>query len=134
MERLYATVATLPILTGAARGFSTARCPIYATCRTTFTKIGIKLSWAAATGARDRKSTRLNSSHVRISYAVFCLKKKKHTSELHSRAHSVWLFLVEKKIWSPVKHKVTLLAPPATEKDDAPPNSLPQIISSAIEK
>src|SRR5690554_7511306 len=26
----------------------------------------------------DRKSTRLNSSHVRISYAVFCLKKKKH--------------------------------------------------------
>src|SRR5690606_40117847 len=27
--------------------------------------------------ARDRKSTRLNSSHVKISYAVFCLKKKK---------------------------------------------------------
>src|SRR5690625_6205150 len=27
----------------------------------------------------DRKSTRLNSSHVAISYAVFCLKKKKHT-------------------------------------------------------
>src|SRR5579872_5097016 len=27
---------------------------------------------------QDRKSTRLNSSHVRISYAVFCLKKKKH--------------------------------------------------------
>src|SRR5579872_7575951 len=33
--------------------------------------------------ALDRKSTRLNSSHVRISYAVFCLKKKnKHTIEL----------------------------------------------------
>src|SRR5437870_10549400 len=28
-------------------------------------------------GPRDRKSTRLNSSHVAISYAVFCLKKKK---------------------------------------------------------
>src|SRR5690606_40104482 len=27
---------------------------------------------------RDRKSTRLNSSHVKISYAVFCLKKKRH--------------------------------------------------------
>src|SRR2546430_7259243 len=27
----------------------------------------------------DRKSTRLNSSHSQISYAVFCLKKKKHT-------------------------------------------------------
>src|SRR5438034_6028718 len=33
---------------------------------------------AAAAGAvRDRKSTRLNSSHTVISYAVFCLKKKK---------------------------------------------------------
>src|SRR2546430_11575078 len=30
--------------------------------------------------ARDRKSTRLNSSHSQISYAVFCLKKKKRTS------------------------------------------------------
>src|SRR5258707_5411115 len=29
---------------------------------------------------RDRKSTRLNSSHANISYAVFCLKKKKETS------------------------------------------------------
>src|SRR3989442_6513907 len=29
-----------------------------------------------AAGETDRKSTRLNSSHVRISYAVFCLKKK----------------------------------------------------------
>src|SRR5437660_9429080 len=31
----------------------------------------------AAPPSRDRKSTRLNSSHVAISYAVFCLKKKK---------------------------------------------------------
>src|SRR5438067_10566606 len=31
--------------------------------------------------ARDRKSTRLNSSHVSISYAVFCLKKKKSRSQ-----------------------------------------------------
>src|SRR5205814_3300698 len=30
--------------------------------------------------ARDRKSTRLNSSHLGISYAVFCLKKKTHNS------------------------------------------------------
>src|SRR5690554_7655898 len=35
---------------------------------------------------QDRKSTRLNSSHVRISYAVFCLKKKKKNSNL-SRSH-----------------------------------------------
>src|SRR2546430_10304859 len=30
----------------------------------------------------DRKSTRLNSSHSQISYAVFCLKKKKHTRHI----------------------------------------------------
>src|SRR2546426_7642119 len=33
-------------------------------------------------GQRDRKSTRLNSSHLVISYAVFCLKKKKITAEV----------------------------------------------------
>src|SRR6266498_4352253 len=33
----------------------------------------------------DRKSTRLNSSHVRISYAVFCLKKKKKPASSPSR-------------------------------------------------
>src|SRR3712207_7773826 len=32
---------------------------------------------------RDRKSTRLNSSHANISYAVFCLKKKNNYSQLH---------------------------------------------------
>src|SRR3712207_7034224 len=31
---------------------------------------------------RDRKSTRLNSSHANISYAVFCLKKKKNTQQI----------------------------------------------------
>src|SRR5690606_41548014 len=31
-----------------------------------------------ADGLRDRKSTRLNSSHVKVSYAVFCSKKKWH--------------------------------------------------------
>src|SRR3989442_6338725 len=34
-------------------------------------------------GQRDRKSTRLNSSHVRISYAVFCLKKKSTPSRCY---------------------------------------------------
>src|SRR3712207_8971576 len=33
-----------------------------------------------AMGVRDRKSTRLNSSHANISYAVFCLKKKKKST------------------------------------------------------
>src|SRR2546430_16138980 len=42
--------------------------------------------WVRATygssGLTDRKSTRLNSSHSQISYAVFCLKKKKKKTEL----------------------------------------------------
>src|SRR3712207_7606622 len=36
---------------------------------------------AALSGDLDRKSTRLNSSHANISYAVFCLKKKNTTSD-----------------------------------------------------
>src|SRR6266508_5767828 len=35
-----------------------------------------QICYIASHGQRDRKSTRLNSSHVAISYAVFCLKKK----------------------------------------------------------
>src|SRR5438270_2396059 len=39
---------------------------------------------AITAGPEDRKSTRLNSSHSQISYAVFCLKKKKNN--LHSQS------------------------------------------------
>src|SRR6201989_3696499 len=56
---------------------------------------GVRSSWLRLLRklVLDRKSTRLNSSHVEISYAVFCLKKNKtcalrseeHTSELQSR-------------------------------------------------
>src|SRR5690554_728663 len=44
---------------------------------TTFREMGIVSRRNNADNEVDRKSTRLNSSHVRISYAVFCLKKKK---------------------------------------------------------
>src|SRR5260221_3624645 len=43
----------------------------------------------------DRKSTRLNSSHTVISYAVFCLKTKKHTSELQSHTDLVCRLLLD---------------------------------------
>src|SRR5215208_5930969 len=46
--------------------------------------------WSSVLGpwTRDRKSTRLNSSHVAISYAVFCLKKKKKVRihQLHEKS------------------------------------------------
>src|SRR5574337_1826448 len=40
-------------------------------------------------GAQDRKSTRLNSSHHSISYAVFCLKKKKKDIKIKMRKKEV---------------------------------------------
>src|SRR5258705_13613124 len=45
-------------------------------------------SWLI-TSYLDRKSTRLNSSHLGISYAVFCLKKKKPTQTSHGSAFSL---------------------------------------------
>src|SRR2546430_9627585 len=39
---------------------------------------------------QDRKSTRLNSSHSQISYAVFCLKKKKNTALRQPSASAHW--------------------------------------------
>src|SRR3712207_8767319 len=47
---------------------------------------GVELAGVGAMGVSamiDRKSTRLNSSHANISYAVFCLKKKKYHTALY---------------------------------------------------
>src|SRR5436309_3656986 len=44
----------------------------------------------SAYGIIDRKSTRLNSSHVKISYAVFCLKKKKHKTHVNRSVVYIW--------------------------------------------
>src|SRR3989442_6005486 len=41
-------------------------------------RLGVLLALRDIRLVEDRKSTRLNSSHVRISYAVFCLKKTNH--------------------------------------------------------
>src|SRR2546430_4260741 len=59
--------------------------------------------------ARDRKSTRLNSSHSQISYAVFCLKKKYQSSRPNTKS------------FQGIQHdaQVVLLAYPA-ERLDAP--------------
>src|SRR5438270_5574293 len=42
---------------------------------------------SSAFGLSDRKSTRLNSSHSQISYAVFCLKKKKNKIKLKNKCN-----------------------------------------------
>src|SRR2546427_7732706 len=46
---------------------------------------------------RDRKSTRLNSSHSQISYAVFCLKKKNSRASPHMARHNI----AELTMWKP---------------------------------
>src|SRR5690606_39675374 len=43
--------------------------------------------WRARVAARDRKSTRLNSSHVKISYAVLCVKKKKQRIQKNRKSY-----------------------------------------------
>src|SRR3712207_7714386 len=53
---------------------------------TTATGVDITLEGASATD-RDRKSTRLNSSHANISYAVFCLKKTAIPSPVLTHTH-----------------------------------------------
>src|SRR2546426_7979484 len=83
------TTATLPPLT--KKDFQTDQevrwCPgcgdysILSAVQAVFPELGIKReNFVVVSGigcSRDRKSTRLNSSHLVISYAVFCLKKKK---------------------------------------------------------
>src|SRR3712207_7206595 len=49
---------------------------------------GTKRDHKNGTARRDRKSTRLNSSHANISYAVFCLKKKKRMYTSHCLRYS----------------------------------------------
>src|SRR2546430_13058211 len=48
-----------------------------------------RIDWKRSFATKDRKSTRLNSSHSQISYAVFCLKKKKKTRTTQRYRHRV---------------------------------------------
>src|SRR2546421_9736136 len=54
---------------------------------------------ARLTWATDRKSTRLNSSHDQISYAVFCLKKKKKLTRAIARHNSGWAIITTRMIY-----------------------------------
>src|SRR2546426_1649943 len=63
----------------------------------TVTRSGGERSWiwaAVSLSTTDRKSTRLNSSHLVISYAVFCLKKKKNYRTWFTRNHGKhWYYM-----------------------------------------
>src|SRR5437763_12181115 len=60
---------------------SRARSPVQGRLKFTVTSVTRIQAGAKRMPERDRKSTRLNSSHRCISYAVFCLKKKKKKKE-----------------------------------------------------
>src|SRR3712207_8040234 len=72
----------LPILSEAPTGFEvvakTNNCPVAAMQNVAKKLYGVQFH-PEVEHSLDRKSTRLNSSHANISYAVFCLKKKKTT-------------------------------------------------------
>src|SRR5687768_18044640 len=53
--------------------------------------VGRHITGLSAISGRDRKSTRLNSSHGYISYAVFCLKKKTKNEQQHAQYHDLAL-------------------------------------------
>src|SRR3712207_8190211 len=61
--------------------------PLHDLAQLLFTKIGVELG-SARFLHRDRKSTRLNSSHANISYAVFCLKKQHQQATSSAYRHS----------------------------------------------
>src|SRR3989442_9008547 len=69
----YTTLFRSPQLEGSSNDRAPQRCAF---------EMGLVRDVRNSHGHADRKSTRLNSSHVRISYAVFCLKKKKKIETL----------------------------------------------------
>src|SRR2546428_2149346 len=67
------------------------------------------------TATSDRKSTRLNSSHSQISYAVFCLKKK--IEFWRNKAPLLHFFLTEERHFQ--QHHIRIRLPPGTNHREA---------------
>src|SRR5690606_40311315 len=75
---------TMGIAAKANRHRGIGTCALIMGLRYAFYSLGLQ-KVTTDTLSTDRKSTRLNSSHVKISYAVFCLKKKKTSIQDNSR-------------------------------------------------
>src|SRR5690606_41934896 len=73
----------LPILSTSPRARAQTAC--WAAVRRALRWVAVSISCSRPSSPADRKSTRLNSSHVKISYAVFCLKKKKKQTKRQNR-------------------------------------------------
>src|SRR5258705_7894934 len=66
----------------------------------------VRSGWRIASREPDRKSTRLNSSHLGISYAVFCLKKKKKNFR-HERSGDACLYTKQRYLQRPLEAEAT---------------------------
>src|SRR5205807_4732859 len=102
------------------------------TCEDFFVEFGDYLENQVSPEVRDRKSTRLNSSHLVISYAVICLKKK--TSELQSPCNLVCRLLLEKKNHMVIDGEFDIIESTASQlsNDDIPNRVLaacPQLLA-----
>src|SRR5688572_31944031 len=83
VELLQGTGVLVGAVVGFPHGSSTTEAKRYETeiaCRDGAVEIDMVINIGKALSGEDRKSTRLNSSHSQISYAVFCLKKKRRQS------------------------------------------------------
>src|SRR5437773_8544417 len=75
-------------------------CPTTSSPKDPMTAAWIPRCWGSS---QDRKSTRLNSSHITISYAVFCLKKKKKKIHSHHKSKNH----ISSALTSLCKHHIT---------------------------
>src|SRR2546422_5642825 len=84
----YTTLFRSSLVGASLTVFSTRLSPTRATALSAAVGLSARSGVTTSPRGEDRKSTRLNSSHGYISYAVFCLKKKKqsHTIYLHKWA------------------------------------------------
>src|SRR5260221_7687607 len=82
---------------------SSATCP--SRIMRPYAAVNEKFSSTEICSRRDRKSTRLNSSHTVISYAVFCLKKKKTRDRQNSRLYSAHPFQTDERLSSPANYQ-----------------------------
>src|SRR5438034_6207805 len=85
MAVLVAATAPLGLVPAAAAAQATLSCPAMAQGDRQFVA-ELTTDATVTTPGSDRKSTRLNSSHTVISYAVFCLKKKKESANINAQA------------------------------------------------
>src|SRR3712207_8243348 len=82
---LFLTVCVVPLASAASWTLVFLLVPVLVAAWVLRTGVDVGDDGVTGRSLADRKSTRLNSSHANISYAVFCLKKKKESNRENNR-------------------------------------------------